>query len=574
MLHEKNERLLSRDFVSTSVKDPISLTDYRPISLIGCMYKIISKILALRLKKVIGGLIGDVQSAYVEGRSILDGPLVINELLSWAKKVQKKVLMFKYLDSILIQLGFGSKWRSWIHGCLTSVHTSVIINGSPTKEFEVSKGVRQGDPLSPFLFIIAMEGINVALEAARDKGIFKGIQIPNNGPILSHLFYADDALFVAKTLSFSGRLTLITSVLGNLPTYFFPLFKAPMAVTDALEKIRRRFLWGGDENNRKIHWVSWDKIVAPKSEGGLGVGSIRTLNTSLLVKWWWRLKVEKNSTWSYTIKGIHNIHKKPHDYLSSRNVPGVWKNIVAARTYLKKHGLEFEDIFKVHIKSRENSMFWFDRWLGMLPLQVNYPSLYELESRKNSFVADRFFEGTFEGHWSIRVDDTGESNNLINLHRDLDLVRMVPGEDQCRCNLDNRGTFSVSTMRKKIASKLSPSPLVPPPSTVLFSGHTKEDPFSGDCADHILLQCPFAHFVTDKILSWCSVQHNSFTSVGELLEYANGWGRNLKTRKRFVTICHRLVWNLRKLRNDRVFKGVFAKPGPGVEAVKSMVYFW
>lgn len=95
MLHEKNERLLSRDFVSTSVKDPISLTDYRPISLIGCMYKIISKILALRLKKVIGGLIGDVQSAYVEGRSILDRPLVINELLSWAKKVQKKVLMFK-----------------------------------------------------------------------------------------------------------------------------------------------------------------------------------------------------------------------------------------------------------------------------------------------------------------------------------------------------------------------------------------------------------------------------------------------------------------------------------------------
>ena len=264
-------------------------------------------------------------------------------------------------------------------------------------------------------------------------------------------------------MSFSGRLTLITSVLGNLPTYFFSLFKAPTTVTDALEKIRRRFLWGGDENNRKIHWVSWDKIVDPKSEGGLGVGSIRTLNTSLLVKWWWRLKVEKNSIWSCTIKGIHNIYNKPHDYLSSRNVHGVWKNIAAARTDLKKHGLEFEDIFKVHIKLGENSLFWLDRWIGTVPLKVKYPSLYELESRKNCLVANRFFEGTFEGHWSIRVDDTGESNNLINLHRDLDLVRLVPGEDQWRCILGNSGTFSVSTMRKKIASKLSPSPLVPPP---------------------------------------------------------------------------------------------------------------
>lgn len=74
----------------------------------------------------------------------------------------------------------------------------MIVNGSHTKEFDISKGVRQGDPLSPFLFIIAMEGLNVALKAAIEKGIFKGIKIPENGPLISHLFYADDALFIGE----------------------------------------------------------------------------------------------------------------------------------------------------------------------------------------------------------------------------------------------------------------------------------------------------------------------------------------------------------------------------------------
>lgn len=68
------------------------------------------------------------------------------------------------------------------------------MNGSPTKEFEISKGVRQGDLLSPFLFIIAMEGLNVALKSACGEHLFDGITFP----LLSHLFYADDAIFLAN----------------------------------------------------------------------------------------------------------------------------------------------------------------------------------------------------------------------------------------------------------------------------------------------------------------------------------------------------------------------------------------
>nr|KAJ0195087.1 hypothetical protein LSAT_V11C700361540 [Lactuca sativa] len=105
---------------------------------------------------------------------------------------------WEYLESILSQMGYGDKWRMWIRGCLHSARLSVIINGSPTKEFEMKRGVRQGDPLSLFLFIIAMEGLNIAMRAACQKGIFRGIKVPHSETTISHLFYADDALFVGE----------------------------------------------------------------------------------------------------------------------------------------------------------------------------------------------------------------------------------------------------------------------------------------------------------------------------------------------------------------------------------------
>lgn len=83
--------------------------------------------------------------------------------------------------------GLRGKWRNWIYGCLSSSRASVIVNGSPTKEFNLSKEVCQGDLLSHFLFIISMEGLNTALKSARNQGIFSGIKIPNGGPRVSSI---------------------------------------------------------------------------------------------------------------------------------------------------------------------------------------------------------------------------------------------------------------------------------------------------------------------------------------------------------------------------------------------------
>lgn len=85
-----------------------------------------------------------------------------------------------------------------INGCLQFVRSSVLVNGSPTEEFEMSKGVMQGDPLSSFLFIVAMEGLNIVMKTACEKDIFHGVKVSHTENIISHLFYADDALFVRE----------------------------------------------------------------------------------------------------------------------------------------------------------------------------------------------------------------------------------------------------------------------------------------------------------------------------------------------------------------------------------------
>ncbi|KAL7591412.1 hypothetical protein Lser_V15G32700 [Lactuca serriola] len=175
-------------------------------------------------------------------------------------------------------------------------------------------------------------------------------------------FRAKLSKWKSKTLSFGGRLTLMKSVLGNLPTFYLSLFKAPIGVIETLEKIRRRFLWGGNENKQKIHWVSWEKIIASKDNGGLGIGSIRALNIALMAKWWWRLKTEPVSLWCRTITGIHLLQNKPAEYLSKKNITGVWNNIATTKKDINSFGLSFDSVCRKIINYGDKTQFWNDVW--------------------------------------------------------------------------------------------------------------------------------------------------------------------------------------------------------------------
>ncbi|GJU63975.1 RNA-directed DNA polymerase, eukaryota, reverse transcriptase zinc-binding domain protein [Tanacetum coccineum] len=113
------------------VSNATLVTDFRPISLVGCQYKIVAKILANRLSLVIGSCISPMQSAFIKGRSILDGSLILNEVIKWYRKCKKPLMIFKvdfekafdsvrwdFLALVMAKLGFGIRWCNWIKGCL------------------------------------------------------------------------------------------------------------------------------------------------------------------------------------------------------------------------------------------------------------------------------------------------------------------------------------------------------------------------------------------------------------------------------------------------------------------------
>lgn len=193
------------------VSSPTTLEDYRPISLIGCLYKILSKLLANRLHRVIGSVVSSTQSAFLAGRQILDGVLILNETIHDLKSNNRSGFFLKadfskafdcvswsYLEKVQKAMGFCQRWRSWIQCCLSSSSISVLVNGSSTDNFSTSRGLRQGDPLSPFLFLLVAEGFNALMEAAIVHKLFVGVRIGTGNFRISHLQYADDTVILGE----------------------------------------------------------------------------------------------------------------------------------------------------------------------------------------------------------------------------------------------------------------------------------------------------------------------------------------------------------------------------------------
>jgi hypothetical protein len=156
--------------------------DFRPISLLSSLYKIIAKVL--------GSLITPTQNAFNKRRQILDSVLIASECVDSRLKdgipgvlckldLEKAYdyVNWNFLVHMLGRLGFPKKWQTWMLYCISTVRFSILVNGTPSGFFDTSRGIRQGDPLSPLLFVVVMEAFSKLMQKAEEEHFIRGFKI-------------------------------------------------------------------------------------------------------------------------------------------------------------------------------------------------------------------------------------------------------------------------------------------------------------------------------------------------------------------------------------------------------------
>ena len=218
MLREINCTIIA---LVPKVPNPESMHDYRPISCCNTIYKCITKIIASRIKMCLPDIINPSQSAFVHGRSIADNVLITQDLMhnyhrnNGRPRCALKIDIKKAYDTIgwscvidiLSRLGTPANILKCIKACITTPSFSVAVNGELAGFFASKRGLRQGDPLSPLLFIIAMEAFSRSLYVAAQAPNFE-FHPKCEGIKLTHVSFADDIFLFAGGTTSSVRVIM------------------------------------------------------------------------------------------------------------------------------------------------------------------------------------------------------------------------------------------------------------------------------------------------------------------------------------------------------------------------------
>ncbi|GJU63720.1 putative RNA-directed DNA polymerase, eukaryota, reverse transcriptase zinc-binding domain protein [Tanacetum coccineum] len=502
------------------VSNPINVNDFWPISLIGTHYKIVATVLANRISKVVDKLISHEQSAFIKSRQILDGPLILSEAIDWYKKRKKKMLIFKvdfekafdsfswrYLDYMLCNLGFGLSWRSWIKACLESSRTSILINGSPTSEFTVRHSLRQGDPLSPFLFIIIMEGLHVALTNLVHSGLIRGINFGSPDLNLSHLFFADDVIITTD-----WNVHDLDNVIRIFQVFFLALCLKI--------NIHKSSIYGigvaSDDVQIMAANMGYNAGTLPLTYLGLPIRS----NMSLIVNWKplvdkFCLKLSNLLSYGVRLTLIKVVLESLGIYFFSffKALVAVLKALESARaSFLGGGGGVVLTSMAVISKA------YGQRLLELLTISIRAPfypwtlfdfRLFRLEKDKDCLVMDRISNGQWSWNWSrdnIGIRNSSYLNNLLEEISHIELNSLP-----LHLNLSSRGIE------------------IPEISCPFCNENVESN-------THIFYECTFAKEIWRTTRRWCEDSFPLFDSNDHWIDWLISWPDSSNKKHRVFVI--------------------------------------
>ena len=256
----------------------------------------------------------------------------------------------------------------------------------------------------------------------------------------------------ARLLSVGGRLSLIKSVLGNLPTYYMSIYTMPVSIRRQLESMRNKFFIGGDVGDKKMTWIKWDKCLASKKDGGLGIGSIFGLNIALLFKWIWRFLNAQSDLWVHVIKCTHGRHGGISSNSNNSLKRSPWGAILSSVNKLKHQGIDLFSLCSRKVGNDLESLFWDDTWYGEQPLRTAFPRIYNLDTDKNCNIASRVSLADWSSVLRRTPRGGAEANqfqDLLNISRGITLS---DNRDSWLWTVDLAKGYSVASARSLVDS--------------------------------------------------------------------------------------------------------------------------
>ncbi|XP_062021093.1 uncharacterized protein LOC133737577 [Rosa rugosa] len=538
---EQRTRLINHTHVTLipKVKDLELVTQLRPISLCNVIYKVGSKVLANRLKPLLDNIISPFQSAFVPGRLISDNSLVAFEISHFLKRRRRgnvgygalKLDMSKaydrvewsFLRYVLLGFGFSIVWTQWIMCCVETVSYSFMINGEPRGHLIPSRGLRQGDSISPYLFLICAEVLTRLIFRAESEDLLHGIQICTGAPCISHLFFADDSFIFFKAdledtlvlkdilevyeglsgqrvnyqkssiafsknvcsdmqdqialllhvervekhdkylglpieigfskteafsflnerikkrtkgwrekmLSAAGKELLIKAVAQSIPTYVMSCFEVPIHLCNEMHSLMAKFWWGSIEEDKKIHWLSWDRLCCSKAEGGLGFRNMHHFNLALLAKQGWRLIQNPDSLIARLLKARYYPNTDFMQASIAGDVSFTWRSIVKGQEVLRR-GLRYQ------VGNGKTIRVWEDPWIPLPYSFIPYSS--PMDGLEDMLVEDLIDQE--EKEWAISF------MNEIFYPEEVGIIASIPlsvrePNDKWMWHFSKNGVYSV-----------------------------------------------------------------------------------------------------------------------------------